>query len=41
MKTKKTILKFLAALMLLPAASCSDNWLSLSDPNLESSDTFW
>lgn len=41
MKTKKTIIKFLTALMLLPAASCSDNWLSLSDPNLESSDTFW
>ncbi|MDE6077270.1 MAG: RagB/SusD family nutrient uptake outer membrane protein, partial [Muribaculaceae bacterium] len=31
----------MAALMLVPAASCSDNWLSLSDPNLESSDTFW
>ena len=38
---KKTIINFMAALLLLPAASCSDNWLSLSDPNLESSDTFW
>ncbi len=38
---KKSIIKLMAGLMLLPAASCSDNWLSLSDPNLESSDTFW
>lgn len=39
---KKTIISVLAALMLmLPMSSCSDDWLSLSDPNLESSDTFW
>lgn len=39
---KKTIINVLAALMLmLSAASCNDNWLSLSDPNQESSDTFW
>lgn len=39
---KKTIISVLAALMMmLSATSCSDNWLSLSDPNQESSDTFW
>ncbi len=39
---KKTIISALAAMMLmLPLASCSDDWLTLSDPNLESSDTFW
>lgn len=39
---KKSIIKVLAGLMLLGSASaCSDDWLSLSDPNLESSDTFW
>ena len=39
---KKIILSALASLMLLiPVTSCSDDWLSLSDPNQESSDTFW
>lgn len=39
---KKTIIKALAALLIAGSiSSCNDNWLSLSDPNLESSDTFW
>ncbi len=39
---KKTIIKILAGLMLATSASsCSDEWLTLSDPNQESSDTFW
>lgn len=39
---KKTIIKALAGLMLMSSATaCSDDWLSLSDPNQESSDTFW
>lgn len=28
-------------MLLTGATSCGDDWLSLSDPNLESSDTFW
>lgn len=39
---KKTIIKALAGLMLMSSATaCNDDWLSLSDPNQESSDTFW
>ena len=39
---KTTIIKFMAGLMLATgAASCSDDWLSLSDPNQETSDSFW
>ena len=39
---KKTIISLLTGLMLLGGStSCSDDWLTLSDPNLESSDTFW
>jgi hypothetical protein len=39
---KKTIIAVFAALMVLTSlTSCGDNWLSLSDPNQESSDTFW
>lgn len=38
---KKTIISVLAALSLLSSVSCSDEWLTLSDPNRESADTFW
>ena len=39
---KTTIIKFMAGLMLATAAaSCSDDWLTLTDPNQETSDTFW
>ena len=41
MKMKKFIIKSLAALMLVSTTACSDDWLSLSDPNRESADTFW
>lgn len=38
---KKFIINSLAGLMLLGSASCGDNWLTLSDPNRESTETFW
>ncbi len=38
---KKLIIKSLAALFLLSSTACSDDWLTLSDPNRESAETFW
>ncbi len=39
---KKFIIRTLAALLLFTGmVSCSDDYLTLSDPNRESSDTFW
>ena len=31
----------IAASLLTGMTACSDDWLSLSDPNLETADTFW